>query len=378
MSDGFPSTHSLVPGQTIGILGGGQLGRMLAVAAARLGLRVHIYDPAERCPAAEVSSAHTVASFEDGASMARFASAVDAITFEWESVPTVALAGLAQAPPIRPSVAALTTLQDRLTEKHMLNAFGLRTAPFEDVSEPEQLADALVRVGCPAILKTRRMGYDGKGQVRITRPDDLDEALALVAAQPCVLEGFVVFEREISVIAARSADGKRACYEPGENHHEEGVLRTTVVPAELTSALRRASRFSAEVILQALDYVGVLGVEFFVTADGLIVNEVAPRVHNSGHWTQTGCLVDQFEQHIRAVARWPLGDTGRHADVRMVNLIGDDVERWAEYAVAPATALHLYGKVGVRPGRKMGHVNIVERSHETSLATQPWTSPLGG
>ncbi|MCA9534580.1 MAG: 5-(carboxyamino)imidazole ribonucleotide synthase [Myxococcales bacterium] len=351
---------ALRPGQVIGILGGGQLGRMLGMAAARLGLRTHVYDPQEACPAADVCGEHTVAAFEDQAAMARFAAAVDAITFEWESVPIQALAALERTPPVRPRVAALTVLQDRLSEKRFLTELGLQTAPFEELDTPDQLQRALDRVGTPAIVKTRRFGYDGKGQARIMGPDDVAAALALVAQQPCILEGFVHFEREVSVIAARAVDGSRACYDPSENTHEEGILRRTRVPATLSAALREEAFAVAASILDGLDYVGVLGVEFFVTDSGLLVNEVAPRVHNSGHWTQEGCQVDQFEQHIRAVAGWPLGSTERHTDVTMVNLIGDDVQRWAEYLGTKRASLHLYGKVGVRAGRKMGHVNLAD------------------
>ena len=361
-SDGS-RTPVLTPGQTIGVLGGGQLGRMLAMAAARLGLRVHVYDPDPRCPAADVAAELTQAPFEDGAAMARFAASVNAITFEWESVPTAALSALHAAPPIRPPVHAVNVLQDRLAEKRFLTELGLRTAPFEEVDSPEQLAPALARIGYPAILKTRRFGYDGRGQVRLDGPHRIDSAVALVATQPCVLEGFVAFEREVSVVAARCVRGNRACYEPGESAHEDGILRTTRVPAQLGDEQARAARRAAELVLDALDYVGVLGVEFFVTESGLVVNEVAPRVHNSGHWTEAGCHVDQFEQHIRAVAGWPLGDPRRHSDVTMKNLIGDDVHGWPEYLTSPHAALHVYGKRDVRPGRKMGHVNFIgERS----------------
>ncbi|MCA9579758.1 MAG: 5-(carboxyamino)imidazole ribonucleotide synthase [Myxococcales bacterium] len=352
-------TRVLAPGQTVGILGGGQLGRMLAIAAARLGLRAHVYDADPACPAGEVAGNLTTASFDDRAAMERFAARVDAITVEWESVPTSALAALDASPPLRPPLRALNILQDRLTEKQFLSELGLRTAPFAAVSTVPQLSTALARLGYPAILKTRRHGYDGKGQVRITSPDDLHDAQALVEAQPCILEGLVTFEREVSVVAARSAQGKRACYEPGENEHRDGILRTTTVPANLSAALRRASRFSTELIMQALDYVGVLGVEFFVTSDGLVVNEVAPRVHNSGHWTETACYVSQFEQHIRAVAGWPLGTTERHGDVTMHNLIGDEADLWREHVSTPGVTLHLYGKSETRPDRKMGHLNRV-------------------
>jgi len=360
MSEAVSVPAALVPGQTIGILGGGQLGRMLAIAAARLGLRVHTFDPDPGCPAADVSKRLTVARFDDAAAVERFADSVDVITFEWESVPTEALRALADAPPIRPPAEAVCVLQDRLSEKRFLDGLGLRVAPFEPLDDPAQLEHALERIGLPAIVKTRHAGYDGKGQVRITCLDDLEPARALVAQQPCVLEGFVRFEREASVIAARSTDGAWTTYEPGENVHRDGILHTTRVPARLTGAQREQAVDIAERILTGLDYVGVLGVELFVTPADLLVNEVAPRVHNSGHWTEAGCQVDQFEQHIRAVAGWPLGPTTRHSDVTMENLIGDEVERWRQHLVNPTASLRLYGKSSVRPGRKMGHVNRVE------------------
>lgn len=365
MSEAVSAPAVLIPGQTIGILGGGQLGRMLAMAAARLGLRVHTFDPDSACPAADVSKRLTVARFDDAAAMERFADSVDAITFEWESVPTEALRALRDTPPIRPPAEAVCVLQDRLSEKRFLEGLGLRVAPFEPLDDPAQLEPALERIGLPAIAKTRHAGYDGKGQVRITRLDDLEAARALVAQQPCVLEGFVRFEREVSVIAARSTDGARTTYDPGENVHRDGILHTTRVPARLDDAQREEAVAIAERILTGLDYVGVLGVELFVTPAGLLVNEVAPRVHNSGHWTEAGCQVDQFEQHIRAVAGWPLGLTTRHSDVTMENLIGDEVERWRQHLGNPAASLRLYGKSSVRPGRKMGHVNVVARRSPT-------------
>ena len=361
MSEAVSAPGALVPGQTIGILGGGQLGRMLAIAAARLGLRVHTFDPDPGCPAADVSKRLTVARFDDVAAMERFADSVDAITFEWESVPTGALRALQETPPIRPPIDAVCVLQDRLSEKRFLEGLGLRVAPFEPLDTPDALESALERIGMPAIVKTRHAGYDGKGQVRITGPDDLTAARALVAQQPCVLEGFVRFDREVSVIAARAVDGARTTYDPGENVHRDGILHTTRVPARLDRAQREEAVDIAERILTGIDYVGVLGVELFVTPGGLLVNEVAPRVHNSGHWTEAGCQVDQFEQHIRAVAGWPLGPTTRHADVTMENLIGHEVERWSLHLGNPAASLRLYGKSTILPGRKMGHVNRIDR-----------------
>lgn len=354
-------TEPLKTGAVIGILGGGQLGRMLAVAAARLGLRVHVFEPAEACPAGEVAFAVTQAAYDDEAALRAFAEAVDVVTYEFENIPTEALDVIEQLRPIRPGREALRVSQDRLTEKTFLQELGLQVAPFAQVDDLSGLQDALSDIGAPAILKTRRFGYDGKGQSRLRSDDDAESAIADMAGAPALLEGFVDFSHEVSVIAARGLDGRVACYDPGENLHREGILRTTTVPARLSMAQRTDAVLLAGRILNALDYVGVMGVELFVTAQGLIVNEIAPRVHNSGHWTQNGCIVDQFEQHIRAIAGWPLGDGSRHADVVMENLIGDDMDRVPELAAEPRTALHLYGKAEVKQGRKMGHVNrIVE------------------
>jgi 5-(carboxyamino)imidazole ribonucleotide synthase len=348
----------LPPGAVIGILGGGQLGRMLSVAAARLGYRTHIYEPAPAPPAADVAHALTTAPYDDRAALTAFAAVVDVITYEFENIPAAALDALSVRP-IHPNRRALATSQDRLAEKAFLTGIGLATAPYAPVATADDLADALSLIGCPAILKTTRLGYDGKGQARITAPADAPAALAAMQGAPAVLEGFIPFSHEVSVIAARALDGSVACYDPGENEHRDGILRRTTVPARLTPTQRSDAILAAARILNALDYVGVLGVELFVTPRGLIVNEIAPRVHNSGHWTQNGCAVDQFEQHIRAITGWPLGDGGRHSDVTMENLIGDDIARVPAIARERNAALHLYGKAQARPGRKMGHVNRI-------------------
>ncbi|MEZ5732633.1 MAG: 5-(carboxyamino)imidazole ribonucleotide synthase [Paracoccaceae bacterium] len=352
-------TEPLRAGATIGILGGGQLGRMLSVAAARLGYRTHIYEPAANPPAGDVAHATTTAAYEDEAALAAFAASVDIVTYEFENVPTRALDLIEARCPIHPNRRALAISQDRIAEKDFLTGLGLRTAPYAGVTNATELAAAMEIVGTPAILKTTRLGYDGKGQARIMTPGDAPAALAAMAGAPAVLEGFVDFSREVSVIAARNAKGDVAAYDPGENVHRNGILHTTTVPASLTAGERTDAVLLAARILNALDYVGVLGVELFVTSGGLIVNEIAPRVHNSGHWTQNGCAVDQFEQHIRAITGWPLGDGSRHADVTMENLIGDDIARIPALAMEKATAIHLYGKAEARPGRKMGHVNRI-------------------
>ena len=348
----------LPPGSVIGILGGGQLGRMLSVAAARLGYRTHIYEPADMPPAADVAHRVTRGAYDDADALRSFAQCVAVVTYEFENVPAEALDVIEPLCPIRPGRRALATSQDRLAEKTFLAGIGLGTAAFAPVSTVADLGPALAQTGMPAILKTRRLGYDGKGQSRIARAGDAETAFAAAGGTPAIVEAWVDFSHEVSVIAARGLDGRIAAYDPGENLHEGGILRRTTVPARLSRAQATDAVLFAGRILNALDYVGVIGVELFVTPHGLVVNEFAPRVHNSGHWTQTGCLVDQFEQHIRAIAGWPLGDGGRHADVEMENLIGDDVLRIAEIA-REAAAIHLYGKREVRPGRKMGHVNRI-------------------
>ena len=343
----------LKPGAAIGILGGGQLGRMLSVAASRLGYRCHVYEPGS-APAGDVAHAVTNAPYEDHQALRAFAESVDVITYEFENVPTSALDLLESLRPIRPNRRALAVSQDRLTEKDFLTGIGLTTAPYRNVETEADLPAALADLGAPAILKTRRMGYDGKGQIRFSDAGQRDWTGA-----PSVLEGFVAFSAEVSVIVARGADGQVAAYDPGLNVHRGGILRTTTVPCGLPASLLTDAVLIAARIVNALDYVGVMGVELFVTPQGLIVNEIAPRVHNSGHWTQAGCAVDQFEQHIRAVAGLPLGDGQRYADVEMENLIGDDIDRIPDLLRRPRTQVHLYGKGEARPGRKMGHVNRV-------------------
>jgi len=352
-------TRSLPTGAIIGILGGGQLGRMLAVAAARLGLRAHIYEPAPNPPAADVAHAVTTAPYDDVAALTTFALSVDLVTFEFENIPTAALDVIEAITPIHPGRSALATSQDRLVEKTFLQGLGLTVAPFADIPDTASLEAAIATIGTPAILKTRRFGYDGKGQSRIMTPQDAAAGFADMAGAPAVLEGFINFTAEISIIAARNPQGEVACYDPGENVHRDGILHTTTVPARIPAKLRTDAVLLAARILNALDYVGVMGVELFVTPEGLVVNEIAPRVHNSGHWTQNGCAVDQFEQHIRAIAGWPLGDGSRHSDVIMENLIGADMDRVPALAREAGCALHLYGKAETKPGRKMGHVNRI-------------------
>ena len=353
-------TNPLPTGATIGILGGGQLGRMLSIAASRLGLRTHIYEPGANPPAADVANAVTTAGYEDEAALTAFARSVDLVTYEFENIPTQALDIIEAITPIHPNRGALGTSQDRLVEKEFLQSIGLTVAPFADITDAASLDAAIATIGTPAILKTRRFGYDGKGQSRLNTADDAATAITDMADAPAVLEGFVTFTSEISIIAARNPQGEIACFDPGENVHRDGILHTTTVPARIPASLRTDAVLLAAKILNTLDYVGVMGVELFVTPKGLIVNEIAPRVHNSGHWTQNGCAVDQFEQHIRAIAGWPLGDGSRHSDVTMENLIGDDVDKVPDLAREPNCAIHLYGKVETKTGRKMGHVNRIK------------------
>ncbi|MFY9241283.1 MAG: 5-(carboxyamino)imidazole ribonucleotide synthase [Roseovarius sp.] len=352
-------TDMLPQGATIGILGGGQLGRMLAVAAARLGFKTCVFEPGADCPASHVAHRHIQADYGDEGALRTFAAAVDVITYEFENIPTEALDILEPLKPVRPDRTALRVSQDRLVEKAFLNDLGLKTAPFAAVDDGVDLTEAMAEIGIPAILKTRRFGYDGKGQARITDPNEAEQALAAMNGAPALYEGFVDFTHEVSVIAARGLSGDVAAFDPGQNVHEGGILRTTTVPAKLSPSQRSDAVLIAAQILNKLNYVGVMGVELFVTAEGLVVNEIAPRVHNSGHWTQNGCAVDQFEQHIRAVAGWPLGDGKRHANVVMENLIGNDMDRVPDLAKSGDCALHLYGKADVKEGRKMGHVNRI-------------------
>ncbi|MEM9709660.1 MAG: 5-(carboxyamino)imidazole ribonucleotide synthase [Pseudomonadota bacterium] len=353
------SAAPLKEGAVIGILGGGQMGRMLAVAASRLGLRVHVYDPAAHPPAGDVAWKTTQGDWDDRGALGAFADAVDVVTYEFENVPEPSLDAIEAAAPVFPPRRALAISQDRLTEKEFLTSLGLSIAPYKPVGAAGDIPSALAATGAPAILKTRRLGYDGKGQAPVAGAEGAKVAWAAIGAQPAVLEGRIAFDCEISVIAARGQGGATAAFEPGENLHREGILRTTKVPASVSADTAARAVQYAERILSALDYVGVIGVEFFVQDGALLVNEFAPRVHNSGHWTQNGALPDQFEAHIRAIAGWPLPPPRRIADVEMENLIGEDVDRAAEHAADPGTALHLYGKAETRPGRKMGHLNRV-------------------
>jgi 5-(carboxyamino)imidazole ribonucleotide synthase len=347
----------LSPGSTIGILGGGQLGRMLAMAAARLGFATIIFDPDPDAPAAQTANRHIAAAYGDEAALAAFAAGCDAITYEFENIPVATAAFLARLKPVHPPVAALEASQDRLAEKTFINSLGIATAPFFAIESMDGLVSALARTGGKGILKTRRMGYDGKGQFLIETPADARTAWEAIGQAGVILEGFVDFALEISAVAARSADGAFRAFEPAMNRHSGGILRTSTVPAPLPGEVLAQAIAMAQRIASALNYVGVIGVEFFVTRDNrLLVNEIAPRVHNSGHWTEAACAISQFEQHVRAVAGLPLGETTRHSDCVMENLIGADIEKVPAILAEGDAVLHLYGKAQARPGRKMGHV----------------------
>lgn len=356
-------SSALRPGATIGILGGGQLGRMLALDAARLGLKVHVYCP-DTGPAFDVAAAHTQAAYEDEAALARFAEQVDLVTYEFENVPARTAEVIAQHRPLYPDARALATTQDRLAEKTFLRDLGVPLADFAEVNSAADLEAAVAKLGRPAVLKTRRFGYDGKGQTMIRDGVDLAAAFDIIGGQPAVLEAFVPFEREVSVVAARGRDGEIKAFDVTENRHENHILRTSTVPAALSADAAKDAMATAGKIVAALDYVGVIGVEMFVVPDGgrerVLVNELAPRVHNSGHWTQDGAETSQFEQHIRAIAGWPLGSPRRLGRAEMTNLLGEEAHSWPGLAAEPGTRIHLYGKAAARPGRKMGHVNRVK------------------
>jgi len=354
------SRVKLKPGDTIGILGGGQLGRMLAMAAARLGLKCQVFSPEPDSPAFDVVLNGVCAEYADVERLEMFAADVDVVTYEFENVPAETATFLAARVPVLPDPAILATTQDRLAEKNFVTGLGIPTAAFADVASPGALRAAVERIGRPAVLKTRRFGYDGKGQVTIKNGTDPEAAWREAGAQPCILEAFIPFEREVSVVAARGQTGAVECFDVTENEHRDHILKTSRVPATLSERDAAQARRIVEIVAQKFSYVGVLAVEMFVLREGeLLVNEIAPRVHNSGHWTLDGASVSQFEQHIRAVAGWPLARPVRRGRVEMTNLIGREVEDYRRYLEQPDVAVHLYGKTAIRPGRKMGHVTRV-------------------
>jgi 5-(carboxyamino)imidazole ribonucleotide synthase len=336
---------------------------MLALAAARLGLNCHVYAPDPHSCAFAVARAGTCAAYSDQASLAQFAAAVDAITYEFENVPAETAAYLAARCPVLPDPAVLATTQDRLIEKDFISRLSIATAPYAPVGSAAELRDAVSRLRLPAVLKTRRLGYDGKGQRMIGAGDDPAAAFAALGGVPAILEGFIAFEREVSVVVARGRQGRVECFDVTENEHRDHMLKFSRVPAAVTPAVAAQASRIAETIVSAFDYVGVLAVEMFVVRDGaahaVLVNEIAPRVHNSGHWTLDGATASQFEQHVRAIAGWPLATPIRHGRVEMINLIGAEVTEATHWLTVPGASLHLYGKKDARPGRKMGHVTKV-------------------
>ncbi len=358
------SSQILGPGSTLGILGGGQLARMIALAAADYGIRTHIFAPEADSPAFDVSGQRTCASYDDEGALAAFAAKVGAVTYEFENVPAATAAFLSARVPVRPGAHALSQTQDRLTEKTMLRTAGCQTAAFAQIDSRADLESAIATIGLPAVLKTRRLGYDGKGQAKIMAAGDVDAAYAAMRGAPAILEAFVPFSAEVSVVAARGLDGQFAAFPVTENEHRNHILYRSTVPARIRPATEALALDSAARIGKALGYVGVFAVEFFVvpTPDGevLLVNEIAPRVHNSGHWTSEGAETSQFHQHVRAVCGLPLGSTQALGKVTMQNLIGDEAEHWPAILAEPGARLHLYGKHEAREGRKMGHVTWVE------------------
>ena len=349
---------ALPPNSTIGIVGGGQLGRMSALAAARLGYRCHILTPEVDSPAAQVSAGVTLGDYEDPAALRAFAAAVDVITFEFENVSAAGLDLLASLKPVRPSPTVLRLSQDRVAEKSFLNAVGIPTAPWREVNSLAELEAAVAELGLPAVLKTTRLGYDGKGQAMLRSLGDLPPAHKRLAPKPLILEGFVDFGCEISVLVARGVNGDISVFDVVENRHRHHILDITIAPARISEVFAQAARDLARHVAEAMELVGLLAVEMFVTADGrVVVNEVAPRPHNSGHWTIDACQVSQFEMHIRAVAGLKLPPATRHSDAVMKNLVGvEETALWPQIVATPGLIPHLYGKAEARAGRKMGHV----------------------
>ncbi len=369
----------LPPGATIGILGGGQLGRMSAMAAARLGYRCHVFAPDADSPGMQIAAATTVAEYEDAEALRRFAAAVDVVTFEFENVPAETLGALAPLAPCRPGVEVLRVCQDRLAEKEFLGRAGVPVAPWRPVRSPEELRAAVAAIGLPAVLKTTRMGYDGRGQAVLRRSEELDAAFDRLEPKPLVLEAFVPFRAEVSAIVARGADGALAVFDAVENRHREHILDVSLAPARVPEEVATAARGHAARVAAELGLIGVLALEMFLLPDGaLLGNEVAPRPHNSGHWTIDACLASQFEQHVRAVAGLPLADPARHHDAVMRNLVGPEgLAAWPGIVRRGRSAAHLYGKAEARPGRKLGHatrlfpMGTLSRLAEADLAAEP-------
>ncbi|WP_237213941.1 5-(carboxyamino)imidazole ribonucleotide synthase [Falsiroseomonas oryziterrae] len=372
-------TAPLPPGSTIGILGGGQLGRMSALAAAELGYRCHVFAPEADSPAMQVAAARTVAPYEDPQALAAFAAAVDVVTFEFENVPAATLDRLEPLVPCRPGVAALRVGQDRVLEKRFFEQAGVAVGAWREVTSRDALDAAVAELGLPAVLKTTRLGYDGRGQAVLRSPADLDAAWARLAPRPLILEAFIPFEREVSAICARGVDGAVVTFDVTENRHHRHILDLSIAPAPVAPEVAAAARGAVVRLAESLELVGLLALEMFLLPDGrLLANEMAPRPHNSGHWTMDACLFGQFALHVRAVAGLPLPEPGRHHDAVMKNLVGPEVyARWGELAARPDVALHLYGKAEAREGRKLGHATRLLPPGSVAEAPEPhYLSPL--
>lgn len=352
----------VAPGSTIGIVGGGQLGRMLARAASRMGYKTHIFTPDKDSPASHVATSTTIGAYQDTTALRAFGQSVDVVTFEFENIPAETLTMLESLVAVRPGPEVLFTTRHRLREKEFIRAQGIATAPFAKVSSDAELRAAIETIGTPAVLKTTELGYDGKGQQVIKTPADAEDAWKKLGKTECILEGFIEFSAEASIIVARSTHGEMRCYPLVENIHRDHILHKTIAPAPFIDTYQEDAVRIAKTLADALDVVGLLAVELFVTNDGLLVNELAPRPHNSGHWSMEGAPTAQFEQHIRAICGWALGDTTARGQLEMINLLGDDWKQWETYAKQAEAHVHLYGKTESRPGRKMGHVTIVKRS----------------
>ncbi len=353
----------LAPGAKIGILGGGQLGRMLSVAAARLGLCAHIYSPQHGSPAFETAPLQTVAPYADLDAIKKFASSVDVVTTEFENIPLESYEHAANFTRVAPKPTALAIAQDRLAEKRFLTSHNIPVAPYTEIEQEKDIVSAIYKLGPDGILKTRRLGYDGKGQIRLGLNIDADEAIKAYNGEPSIFEQIVPFEMEISCVAARDGAGKMVFYDSPQNVHRNQILAESKVPAPIEPDLEKLARAYTAKIAENLDYIGVITVEFFVLGVGsevpLVVNEIAPRVHNSGHWTIDACAFSQFDNHIRAISGWALGPTTRHSDAMMLNIVGSDMDRWEDAATNEGALLYLYGKGDARPGRKMGHVTYL-------------------
>lgn len=349
------------PGSTIGIVGGGQLGRMLATAAAGMGYKTHIFTPEKDAPAAHVATKTTIGAYQDATALRAFGQSVDVVTFEFENVPSETLSMLSQVVSVRPGPEVLHTTRNRIREKDFITGCGIETAPYRAIRSREDLMEAIAILKTPCVLKTTELGYDGKGQVIIKTSDEAVEAWHYLAAHEAILEGFIDFEREGSVIVARGLSGEMRCYPLVENHHKDHILHRTIAPAIASDAMQHEAFRIATTLAEKIDLVGIMAVEMFITKDGkLLVNELAPRPHNSGHWTMDACATSQFEQQIRAICGWALGDTACLIGAEMVNLLGDDWLQWEDYAKKDNARIHLYGKTESRPGRKMGHVTLLK------------------